>query len=293
MDPYEAAQIALKADGSVLHGHTIRVDVVRPSDGLAKATNNLARRDAWTAGSDPKKSVFVGGVDYAAKEEDLRAFFEELLKSERGSRSEKYVSNVRIVRDKQTQMGKGFAYVHLAVSYPGRPIFEISADSQDGESVDELLGVDASKLRFAKKSLRIQRAKTLPSQKPVGKSASVDAKAAARPQSKSSAPGGKPAFTKAASKPTGPMPKGNPALGEKIRSLSKDERKVAKAADDDRQARRLAKKKLRGKMGAEAEKGAVKLLPTKAEKARGKKVVAKKSRVRSSNALAKMKGSRA
>jgi nucleolar protein 12 len=115
-NPYEAAQKALGADGSVFQGHTIRVDVVRAADGLAKATNNLARRDAWTGGTDPKKSIFVGGVDYAAKEEDLRVFFEELLKGERGEGNGRYVAGVRIVRDKQTQMGKGFAYVHLNVS---------------------------------------------------------------------------------------------------------------------------------------------------------------------------------
>lgn len=100
----------------MLDGHTLRVDVVRPADGLATATTNLAKRDAWTAGSDPRKSIFVGGVDYAAKEEDLRVFMEELLKSERGSRAEPYIASVRIIRDKQTQMGKGFAYVHFTVS---------------------------------------------------------------------------------------------------------------------------------------------------------------------------------
>lgn len=152
--------------------------------------------------------------------------------------------------------------------------------------MDELLGVDDSKLRFAKKPLRIQRAKTLPSQRP--KPTTID------PKARPSKPDQKPTktYSKPTLKPTGPAPKGNPLLGAKIRDLSKDERKVAKAADEDRQTRRLAKKKLRGKMGAEAEKGAVKLLPSKGEKARGKKVVAKKSRVRSSNALAKMKGSR-
>lgn len=61
----------------------------------------------------------MGGLDYAAKEEDVRVFFEELVKAERGANKEgggKWVTGVRIVRDKETQLGKGFGYVHFAVS---------------------------------------------------------------------------------------------------------------------------------------------------------------------------------
>lgn len=159
-----------------------------------------------------------------------------------------------------------------------------------------MLGIDQAKLRFAKKPLRVQRAKTLPSAnvvKPAAKTATgTTANGAGKNASTTKDKTRKPAT---AAKPlqSGPIPKGNPLLGEKIKNLSKEERKAAKSADDERQARRLAKKKMRGKMGSEAEKGAVKLHATKGEKARGKKVVAKKSRVRSSNALTKMKGSRA
>jgi len=161
--------------------------------------------------------------------------------------------------------------------------------------VDEVLGIDQAKLRFAKKPLRVQRAKTLPSSN-VGKPAAKAATGTTANGANKNAPAAKDKAKKpAAAKPlqSGPIPKGNPLLGEKIKNLSKEDRKVAKSADDERQARRLAKKKMRGKMGSEAEKGAVKLHATKGEKSRGKKVVAKKSRVRSSNALTKMKGSRA
>jgi nucleolar protein 12 len=166
------------------------------------------------------------------------------------------------------------------------------SDEKDTESVDELLGVDDSKLKFAKKHLRIQRAKTLPSKAAAPKPAKQGG--ARGKEHKGKEQGSRTATATARpamSRPAGPIPKGNPLLGEKIRGLSKDERKVAKSADEERQARRMAKKKLRGKM--DVEKGAVKLLPSKGEKARGKKVVAKKSRVRSSHALSKMKGSRA
>ena len=98
----------------------IRVDSVRlPSSVALQGTvTALGKRDAWLpGGTDPKKSVFVGGLDYAAREEDVRVFFEELVKKERGNIGERnWVTGVRIVRDKETQLGKGFGYVHFIVS---------------------------------------------------------------------------------------------------------------------------------------------------------------------------------
>jgi nucleolar protein 12 len=58
-------------------------------------------------------------LDYATKDEDLRVFFEGKVKAERGAKADggNWVVGVRIIRDKETQMGKGFGYIHLAVSY--------------------------------------------------------------------------------------------------------------------------------------------------------------------------------
>jgi nucleolar protein 12 len=161
--------------------------------------------------------------------------------------------------------------------------------------VDEVLGLDESKLKFARRQLRVQRSKALP---PVNKqkaAAAATGNTKAGPGSKAGAGAKKP--IKVRTIPSGPIPKGNPALGEKLKDLPKDERKAAKAQDDERQARRLAKKAMKvksNKLKGEMEKGAVKLTATKGEKSlRGKKhQPAKKSRVRSGNALAKMKGSR-
>jgi nucleolar protein 12 len=123
MDPFEAAQVAVsRADGSVFMERTLRVDHVgKRGDGDADA-------------GDPKRTVFVGNLDFASKEEDLRVFFEGLVAAERGpppaadaedpaepsgaSRRSAWVTRVRIVRDKDTQLGKGFAYVLFMV----RPI---------------------------------------------------------------------------------------------------------------------------------------------------------------------------
>lgn len=120
LDPFETATQVLKANGSTFLETTIRFDTVRlpASVGLLSATNALSKKDAWLpGGTDPKRSLFVGGLDYGAKEEDVRVFFEELVKAERGEKAEgRYITGVRIVRDKETQLGKGFGYVHFAVS---------------------------------------------------------------------------------------------------------------------------------------------------------------------------------
>lgn len=142
MDPYEAAIVAAtEADGSIFMDRTIRVDCVGRQAGGAG--------DATTAGmSDPKATVFVGNLDFASKEEDLRVFFEGLVSAERGppsgedgmsgaeedeedstedagdgrtrpggrgKRPRTWVKRVRIIRDKDTQLGKGFAYVQFTV----------------------------------------------------------------------------------------------------------------------------------------------------------------------------------
>lgn len=125
MNPYEAAEKILTANGSIFLERTIRVDKLRkPSaEGLATATTALGKRDAWLpSGTDPKRSLFVGGLDYASKEEDVRVFFEELVKAERGPKEGggRWVTEVRLIRDRETQMGKGFGYVHFVVSLLGR-----------------------------------------------------------------------------------------------------------------------------------------------------------------------------
>ncbi|KAA1474692.1 hypothetical protein DENSPDRAFT_873549 [Dentipellis sp. KUC8613] len=236
--PHAAAALAVeKCDGTVFLGRTLRVDLVaRPA------------ADAAAPAGDPKKTLFVGNLDFASKEEDLRVFFETLISAEKGPRGQEeanereedeepdeedaegkpktWVTRVRIIRDRDTQLGKGFAYVQFA----------------DRECVDELLALDETKLKFAKRKLRVQRCKTLPGGKlPAAK---ISGKAAPptkgvkekRPQQKRQAV---PIV----------VPKGNPLLGEKLAHLPKEKRKEAKAADADRVARRLAKKKARNALG--------------------------------------------
>ena len=92
--------------------------------------------------------------------------------------------------------------------------------------MDEVLAMEESKLKFAKRTLRIQRCKTLPNGSKRDK--------AAAPRNAT--------VNKAAGPSTASVPKGDPSLGEKLAPLSKEERKQFKAADPNRLARRMAKK---------------------------------------------------
>ena len=129
MDPYLAAQEAvLKCDGTLFAERTIRVDLV----GKGTDTTVLPL-------TDPKLSIFVGNLDFATTDDDLRSFFEGLLTEELGKpdaapnrqetpeedqeddklncderRRSTWVTRVRIVRDRDTQLGKGIAYVQFS-----------------------------------------------------------------------------------------------------------------------------------------------------------------------------------
>ncbi|KAJ2782031.1 Nucleolar protein 12 [Coemansia interrupta] len=82
----EAAAKAVELNGAVFQEKHIRVD---------RADNSQGR--------DMKRTVFVGNLDFATQEEELWTHF--------GSCGE--VENVRVVRDRKTNIGKGFAYVQF------------------------------------------------------------------------------------------------------------------------------------------------------------------------------------
>jgi nucleolar protein 12 len=153
----------------------------------------------------------------------------------------------------------------------------LSNPSQDRECVDEILALEPGKLKFAKRKLRVERCKTLPS----SCNASRDPRASTSSPSRSAHPFTKPTPTT--------IPKGNPGLGAQLAHLSKDERKVAKAADPERVARRLAKKKARNVLQVpEQKKDRVRVRKNTAER-KGADTAArqKKSRVRSERSAAR------
>ncbi|KAF9465356.1 hypothetical protein BDZ94DRAFT_1254353 [Collybia nuda] len=274
MDPYEAAKVAVeKCNGTLFMERMIRVDLVNKKGLIRDA--KVASHQVVTD-TDPKLSVFVGNLDFASKEEDLRVFFEGVVSAERGppevnheegsdgvKKPSTWVTRVRIVRDKDTQLGKGFAYIQFA----------------DHECVDEVLALDAVKLKFAKRKLRVQRCKTIPGSSTSTRQVTTDAK--------SNKPVVKPVPTPII------VPKGDPKLGEKLVHMEKDARKQYKSADADRVARRLAKKKSRIAMGNHGiktqgkDRERVRKTKTFTGKVAAPKKGGSKGRVRSDKSLAK------
>ena len=130
MDPFEAARLAIERCNSTMFlDRILRVDsVVKRSTTECSDSTLLS-----SATRDPKLTIFVGNIDFASKEEDLRIFFEGITSAERGppdaegsqdkDKPKGWVTRVRMIRDRDTQLGKGFAYVQFLV----RPLFVLIA----------------------------------------------------------------------------------------------------------------------------------------------------------------------
>jgi len=82
----------------------------------------------------PKRSVFIGGLSYTASEETLWQYFSEIGE----------IDYVRIVRDPETNIGRGIAYVQFA----------------DVESVNKALLLDGHKIPGDRK-VRVSRARVV------------------------------------------------------------------------------------------------------------------------------------
>ncbi|KAF7350889.1 RRM domain-containing protein [Mycena sanguinolenta] len=227
--PYSVAlQVARAANASEFIGRSLRVDVCArlPDAGEADGTGT-------GPSGDPKLSIFLGNLDFSSSESDVREFFEGVVAGERGpapsTSSEdgtsvgRWVQSVRLIRDRETQLGKGFGYVHFV----------------DRECVDEILALAKTeegkkKLKFAKRTLRVQRCRAVNSTSKPDLAKSTPAAAA---KSKSTYP-------------ATPPKRGDPTLGARLVHLDKDARKAAKKADPDRLLRRAEKKKLGMRMRA-------------------------------------------
>ncbi|KAJ1026258.1 hypothetical protein NDA16_002345 [Ustilago loliicola] len=91
-----AALIASFADGQAFEGRHLRVDLVKsisPGEVLTSGLEKVKTFDGTLAGSsnsttDPKSTLFVGGLDFETDEEEVRAFFESLLVEELGPAGE-------------------------------------------------------------------------------------------------------------------------------------------------------------------------------------------------------------
>jgi nucleolar protein 12 len=95
-----AVQKALSANNRLIGGESgegkgrhLRVDLMKPTL------------------FDPKRTVFVGGVPHYADEEEVRAHFAAVLPNGQND-----IENIRLVRDAETLIGKGFGYLLLSDS---------------------------------------------------------------------------------------------------------------------------------------------------------------------------------
>lgn len=109
---------------------------------------------------------------------------------------------------------------------------------QETASADEMKAKKEAELKFQKRKLRISACRDPAQLKVKAK------KASERPAKHRTVEG-------AASAPSMVVPKGDPLLGDRLKTLSKEARKEVKAGDEARLARRLAKKAV-GKAKASA-----------------------------------------
>ncbi|KAI8870314.1 hypothetical protein GQ42DRAFT_162810 [Ramicandelaber brevisporus] len=101
----ESVQDAVRdLNGQVFLEHHLRVDFAAPPT-TARTPAGGAESDANAVGNkvNRRTSVFVGNLPFDSCEEDLYKFFGQCGK----------VTNVRVVRDSTTNVGKGFAFVQF------------------------------------------------------------------------------------------------------------------------------------------------------------------------------------
>ncbi|PKA53049.1 28 kDa ribonucleoprotein, chloroplastic [Apostasia shenzhenica] len=92
----QSANAALSHNMAEIDGNHIRVDLACPPRKKMKGEAKLYER---------KRTVFVGNLPYDVKDEELYQLFCSL------DQSETIVQAVRVIRDPNTSIGKGFAYV--------------------------------------------------------------------------------------------------------------------------------------------------------------------------------------
>ncbi|KAL4400645.1 maturation of LSU-rRNA from tricistronic rRNA transcript protein [Malassezia pachydermatis] len=283
--------VARALDNTLFHGRHVRADVVQPlapHEMIAAGLDQVRLPDGTllshygASAIDPKRTVFVGNLDFEAQEEEVRALFEKLLRDERGeppvhvsqairldgtpvssdAQPGQWVQSVRIVRDKATQLGKGFAYVKFvdpmcvdemvalheaeeAFVAAGKPQAAGSARAGKATKPIQLAEGEAfrRRLKLRKRALRVSRCKSStgeekkrrrteihPPQTPP-KRVMTDSMARARSSGAPTPNGSSPGVRRV-----------DPSKATYLSSLSKEQRALIKKNDPERQARRLEKK---------------------------------------------------
>ncbi|PWA00046.1 hypothetical protein BB558_003890 [Smittium angustum] len=121
METKEEAQLASKLNGTIFEDRHLRVDV---------SSNTKSEAD------DTKCTIFVGNLSFTAKEEDLWKLFE-------GCGDIEYV---RIIRDSQTGLGKGFCYVKFKDSSSIPLALKLNKSKVDKRELRIIKATDSKKL---------------------------------------------------------------------------------------------------------------------------------------------------
>ncbi|WFD26581.1 Nucleolar protein 12 [Malassezia nana] len=284
-----AALLARALDNTVWEGRHLRADTVQPLEphemiaaGLDQVHlpdgTPLSHRSA--SALDPKRTIFVGNLDFEAQEEEVRALFEKLVREERGepplvpSRAVRldgtpvsdamqpgeWVESVRIVRDKATQLGKGFAYVKfidtlcvdeiMALHEAEEAFIAAGKHARPSSSRPVARPIQLAdgqefrrRIKLRKRALRISRCKTMTGverKRPHGAETPRTPPQRRLPESLARA------RSSGAPTPHGSSPgvrvSPRPDVGSSLAMLSKEERAARKKSDPARQARRLEKK---------------------------------------------------
>ena len=302
-----AALVARAISNTLFGERHLRADLVAPltpQEVVETGLDKLRLADGTQLGAptqaDLKRTVFVGNLDFEAGEEEVRALFEKLVREERGAPPmqaapslrldgapsgepvpQEWVQSVRIVRDKATQLGKGFAYVkfldaacvdELLALHEAEEAFVASKRPQvrgkpqrvarpiqlaDGETFRR-------RVKLRKRALRLTRCKNTQgvSEARKGKRKADDVPRTPvkrRPDAARVRSSGAP--TPNGSSPTVRSAKEQASKASFLATLSKEQRVAVKKGDADRQARRLQKKqakkqgeKAARKLGARREK---------------------------------------
>lgn len=83
--------------------------------------------------NDTNTTIFIGNLPFTINEEDLRKHFTNLTTNENLGQlgaSGDGILNVRVVRDKETHLGKGIAYIMFA----SKPLMRLAIEQKNGKN---------------------------------------------------------------------------------------------------------------------------------------------------------------
>ncbi|WFD00484.1 Nucleolar protein 12 [Malassezia yamatoensis] len=284
-----AALMVASVNNTLFAERHLRADLVEPltpseivQAGLEKVRLADGSQVGASAQADLKRTLFVGNLDFETNEEEVRSLFEKLVREERGAppsdatsslrldgeaqpswSSAEWVQSVRIIRDKATQLGKGFAYVKfldvgcvdelLALHEAEEAFIQSKRPQVRGKPSQVAKPIQLAdgemfrrRVKLRKRALRLSRCKNTQTQPRDSRQPKRKANNAPHTPVKRRNDASR-ARSFGAPTPNGssPTPRSSSELAQKasfLAKLPKDQRSLAKKNDADRQARRQQKK---------------------------------------------------